>query len=60
MTPLQLSDAAPQSFRPLTVERPKVLLPLVGVPLIEYTLEWLVSSGITEVHSPLRDVTACA
>ena len=60
MAPLQLSNAASQSFRPLTVERPKVLLPLIGVPLIEYTLEWLVSSGITEVRSPLRGVTACA
>ena len=28
-----------------------MLLPLVGVPLVEYTLEWLVSSGITEARS---------
>ena len=61
-----------QSFRPLTVERPKVLLPLVGVPLVEYTLEWLVSSGVNEVRSehvagcqhlvhlpPLQQVPAC-
>ena len=27
-----------------------MLLPLVGVPLVEYTLEWLVSSGVTEVR----------
>ncbi|KAK9827334.1 hypothetical protein WJX81_006406 [Elliptochloris bilobata] len=49
LTAVVLADSFTQSFRPLTVERPKVLLPLVGVPLIEYTLEWLVSSGITEV-----------
>ena len=46
-----------QSFRPLTVERAKVLLPLVGVPLVEYTLEWLVSSGITEVRS--KHIVGC-
>ncbi len=38
-----------QRFRPLTVEKPKVLLPLVNVPLINYTLEWLVASGVDEV-----------
>ena len=33
----------------MTVERPKALLPLVNVPMIAYTLEWLVAAGIEEV-----------
>ena len=39
-----------QMFRPITVERPKALLPLVNVPMITYTLEWLVASGVEEVQ----------
>jgi translation initiation factor eIF-2B subunit epsilon len=31
------------------VERPKVLLPLVNVPMIEYTLEWLAMNKVEEV-----------
>ena len=27
----------------MSLEKPKVLLPLVGVPMINYTLEWLAS-----------------
>ena len=38
-----------QSFKPITVERPRVLLPLVNTPLIDYTLEWLAGSGVEEV-----------
>ena len=40
-----------QRFRPMTVERPKVLLPLVNAPMINYTLEWLVSSGVDEAST---------
>jgi len=36
-------------LRPLTLETPKVLLPVAGVPLICYTLTWLRSHGIREV-----------
>lgn len=36
-------------LRPLTLETPKVLLPVGGVPLIEHTLNWLKSHGISEV-----------
>jgi hypothetical protein len=32
------------------VERPKVLLPLVNAPLIEYTLEWLALNKVEEVR----------
>jgi translation initiation factor eIF-2B subunit epsilon len=38
-----------QRFRPITVERPNVLLPLVNAPLLDYTLEWLASNDVEEV-----------
>ncbi|XP_078447976.1 trimeric LpxA-like enzyme isoform X2 [Wolffia australiana] len=50
--PLQailLADSFTQKFRPITLERPKVLLPLVGVPMIEYSMTWLESVGVKEV-----------
>ncbi|CAM8898425.1 unnamed protein product [Rhodiola kirilowii] len=50
--PLQailLADSFAQKFRPITLERPKVLLPLVNVPMINYTLAWLESAGVEEV-----------
>ncbi len=37
------------NLRPLTLETPKVLLPLGGVPLICYTLSWLRKHGVREV-----------
>lgn len=51
-----------QRFRPLTVEKPKVLLPLVNAPLINYTLEWLVASGVDEasLHCYLKVQIDCA
>ena len=36
-------------MRPLTLETPKALLPINGVPLIVYTLTWLADHGISEV-----------
>jgi len=36
-------------LRPLTLETPKVLLPIGGVPLICHTLAWLKRHGISEV-----------
>ncbi|XP_078177214.1 translation initiation factor eIF2B subunit epsilon-like isoform X2 [Carex rostrata] len=51
-TPLQailLADTFNLKFRPITLERPKVLLPLVNTPMIDYTLAWLESVGAEEV-----------
>ncbi|GLE03123.1 hypothetical protein PINS_up012002 [Pythium insidiosum] len=50
--PLQaivFADSFSETFRPITLTRPKVLLPLANVPMLEYTLEFLASSGVQEV-----------
>ena len=50
--PLQaviLADSFTKTFRPITLEQPKVLLPLANVPMIEYTLEFLAEAGVAEV-----------
>jgi translation initiation factor eIF-2B subunit epsilon len=44
-----LADSFSKSFRPVTWEKPKVLLPLVNVPMIEYTIEFLAQNGVEEV-----------
>lgn len=36
-------------LRPLTLHRPKPLIPVVSAPLLEYQLNYLKSAGITEV-----------
>eukprot|EP00897_Mesotaenium_endlicherianum_P001080 jgi/Mesen1/10973/ME000096S10559 len=51
--PLQavvLADSFAQSFRPITLDRPKALLPLVNVPMIDYTMEWLATAGVEEIY----------
>ena len=44
-----LADTFETRFSPFTLDRPRCLLPLVNTPLIEYTLEFLASSGVQEV-----------
>ena len=39
-----------QGFRPITVELPRVLIPLVNTPMINYALEWLATNGVEEVE----------
>jgi hypothetical protein len=34
-----------------------MLLPLVNVPMIDYTLEWLATAGVEEVHIPTSSTT---
>ncbi|KAG9291448.1 hypothetical protein G9A89_021867 [Geosiphon pyriformis] len=51
-TPLQavvLADSFNERFRPITLEKPRCLLPLCNTPLIEYTLEFLAVAGVQEV-----------
>ncbi|OQR91949.1 translation initiation factor eIF-2B subunit epsilon [Achlya hypogyna] len=50
--PLQavlFADSWTKTFRPVSLETPKVLLPLANVPMLEYTLEFLASNGVEEV-----------
>lgn len=50
--PLQailLADSFTTKFRPITLECPKVLLPIVNTPMIDYTLTWLESADVEEV-----------
>ncbi|KAJ2958430.1 hypothetical protein NQZ79_g5982 [Umbelopsis isabellina] len=50
--PLQavvLADSYNSRFMPLTYEKPRCLLPVCNVPLIDYTLEFLAISGVQEV-----------
>ena len=45
-----LADTFESKFHPFTLERPRCLLPLLNTPLIEYTLEYLASSGVHEIY----------
>lgn len=45
-----LTDSFETRFMPLTSVRPRCLLPLANVPLIEYTLEFLAKAGVDEVY----------
>ncbi|XP_014668054.1 PREDICTED: translation initiation factor eIF-2B subunit epsilon-like [Priapulus caudatus] len=44
-----IADSFNVRFTPLTQEKPRVLLPLVNTPLLDYTLDFLCSAGIDEV-----------
>ncbi|CCF56927.1 hypothetical protein KAFR_0B06310 [Kazachstania africana CBS 2517] len=45
-----LTDSFESRFMPLTAKKPRCLLPLANVPLIEYTLEFLATAGVDEVY----------
>ena len=44
-----LADSFRKRMSPITYTTPKSLLPLVNVPILEYTLELLVSAGVKEL-----------
>ncbi|KXN73429.1 hypothetical protein CONCODRAFT_77377, partial [Conidiobolus coronatus NRRL 28638] len=44
-----IADSFDEKFQPLTQDTPRCLLPLCNIPLIEYPLETLIRSGVTEV-----------
>lgn len=45
-----LTDSFETRFMPLTSVKPRCLLPLANVPLIEYTLEFLAKANVNEVY----------
>ena len=46
-----LADSFEKNFRPISLDRPKVLLPLVNAPMLNYTVEFLAQNGIEEVRT---------
>lgn len=44
-----LTDSFNFRFLPVTLETPRALLPLVNVPLLDYTIEFLVEAGVQEI-----------
>ena len=51
ITLITLFDSnAEQAFEPISIEQAPVLLPIVNVPLIEYTFEWLAANEVDEVR----------
>ena len=48
-TAVVLADSFNKRFAPVTIDIPRVLMPLVNAPLIDYTIELLLSSGIENV-----------
>ncbi|KAK4184459.1 putative translation initiation factor eIF-2B subunit epsilon [Podospora australis] len=44
-----IADYFQDRFKPFTLDKPRCLLPLVNVPVIEYTLEFLASNGVQDV-----------
>uniref|UniRef100_A0A6A7G7T2 Translation initiation factor eIF2B subunit epsilon n=1 Tax=Hirondellea gigas TaxID=1518452 RepID=A0A6A7G7T2_9CRUS len=45
-----LADSFNSRFVPITLETPKVLMPLVNVPLLDYTLEFLAAGEVKEIY----------
>ncbi|KAG7196198.1 uncharacterized protein KQ657_000210 [Scheffersomyces spartinae] len=45
-----LTDSFETRFMPLTSVKPRCLLPLANVPLLEYTLEFLARANVNEVY----------
>jgi translation initiation factor eIF-2B subunit epsilon len=44
-----LADLFSESFDPVTGDVPLILFPLVNVPVIEYTIEFLTQNGVEEI-----------
>ena len=44
-----LADTFTEKFRPISFEAPNALMPLVNIPLIDYTLELLIASGVERI-----------
>ncbi|MDH7487809.1 MAG: NDP-sugar synthase [Anaerolineae bacterium] len=49
MKALILAAGEGTRLRPLTLDRPKPMLPIAGKPLLEHTIAWLRQHGITQV-----------
>ena len=44
-----LADTFRGTFDPVTWDMPTVLIPLINIPMLEYTVEFLAQNGVEEV-----------
>ena len=44
-----LADTFRGSFNPITWDMPTVLLPLLNIPMLEYTIEFLAQNDVEEI-----------
>nr|XP_054756669.1 translation initiation factor eIF-2B subunit epsilon-like [Lytechinus pictus] len=44
-----IADSFNTRFSPVSLEKPRALLPLVNCPIIDYTLEFLATNGVQEI-----------
>lgn len=49
MFAIVLAGGKGERLRPLTSNRPKSMVPLLGKPILEYQVEWLRDSGVTDI-----------
>ena len=49
MQAIVMGDSFEHKFKPMSQERPKSLFPLVNVPLLFYTLEFLAHNNVNQV-----------
>lgn len=49
-TAIVIADSFDHRFTPITLETPRALIPLLGQPTINYTLEFLVSGGMKKIY----------
>ncbi len=42
-------DSFQKKFKPVTVEKPKALFPLLNIPLLAYTVEFLTLNRVKEI-----------
>ena len=44
-----LADSFTEDFRPISYEMPRVLMPIAGVTMLDYTMEFLASNGVEQI-----------
>lgn len=52
-----LADTFRGTFNPITWDMPTVLLPLINIPMLEYTVEFLAQNGVEEVSQNNKPCT---
>lgn len=44
-----LADSFTNEFKPVTLDIPRCLLPIVNIPILDYVFEFLATSGVDEI-----------